>query len=30
MEFSYKRRVLAALLGGKVDRVPVTSLAGCG
>ena len=30
MEFSYKRRVLTALLGGKVDRVPVTSLAGCG
>lgn len=30
MEFSCKRRVLSALLGGKVDRVPVTSLAGCG
>jgi len=29
-EFSYKRRVLTALLGGNVDRVPVTSLAGCG
>lgn len=29
-KFSYKRRVLTALLGGKVDRVPVTSLAGCG
>ncbi len=29
-EFSYKRRVLTALLGGTVDRVPVTSLAGCG
>jgi uroporphyrinogen-III decarboxylase len=29
-EFSYKRRILAALLGAKVDRVPVTSLAGCG
>jgi len=28
--FSPKRRVLAALLGGKIDRVPVTSLAGCG
>jgi [methyl-Co(III) methanol-specific corrinoid protein]:coenzyme M methyltransferase len=28
--FSPKRRVLAALLGGKVDRVPVTSIAGCG
>ena len=25
-----RRRVLAALLGGKVDRPPVTSLAGCG
>ena len=30
MEFSCKRRVLAALSGGKVDRVPATSLAGCG
>ncbi|NIO36367.1 MtaA/CmuA family methyltransferase [Candidatus Bathyarchaeota archaeon] len=29
-KFSYKRRVLTALLGGKVDRVPATSLAGCG
>ena len=29
-EFSCKRRVLTALLGGQVDRVPVTSLAGCG
>jgi len=29
-KFSEKRRVLTALLGGKVDRVPVTSLAGCG
>jgi len=29
-EFSYKRRTLTALLGGKVDRAPVTSLAGCG
>jgi [methyl-Co(III) methanol-specific corrinoid protein]:coenzyme M methyltransferase len=28
--FSYKRRVFTALVGGKVDRVPVTSLAGCG
>jgi len=28
--FSPKRRVLTALLGGKVDRVPVTSIAGCG
>lgn len=28
--FSPKKRVLAALLGGKIDRVPVTSLAGCG
>jgi len=30
VEISPKRRVFAALLGGKVDRVPVTSLAGCG
>jgi [methyl-Co(III) methanol-specific corrinoid protein]:coenzyme M methyltransferase len=29
-KFSPKRRVLTALFGGKVDRVPVTSLAGCG
>jgi len=29
-EFSHKRRVLTTLFGGKVDRVPVTSLAGCG
>jgi len=29
-KFSYKRRVLTALLGGAVDRTPVTSLAGCG
>jgi len=29
-EFSPKRRVFAALLGGKVDRPPLTSLAGCG
>ncbi|MEM3584046.1 MAG: MtaA/CmuA family methyltransferase, partial [Nitrososphaerales archaeon] len=29
-EFSPKRRVFAVLLGGKVDRPPVTSLAGCG
>jgi len=28
--FSDKRRVLTTLFGGKVDRVPVTSLAGCG
>jgi len=28
--FSPKRRVLAALLGGKIDRVPATSIAGCG
>jgi [methyl-Co(III) methanol-specific corrinoid protein]:coenzyme M methyltransferase len=28
--FAPKRRVLAALLGGKVDRVPVSSVAGCG
>ncbi len=27
---SPKRRVLTTLLGGKVDRVPVTSIAGCG
>jgi [methyl-Co(III) methanol-specific corrinoid protein]:coenzyme M methyltransferase len=27
---SPKRRVLTALLGRKVDRVPVTSIAGCG
>ena len=25
-----KRRVLSALLGGKVDKVPVTSIGGCG
>ncbi|MCP8311889.1 MAG: MtaA/CmuA family methyltransferase [Candidatus Methylarchaceae archaeon HK02M1] len=29
-EFSPKRRAFAALLGGEVDRPPVTSLAGCG
>ena len=29
-KFSPKRRVLTVLLGGKADRVPVTSLAGCG
>ena len=29
-EISPKRRVFAALLGGKVDRPPITSLAGCG
>jgi [methyl-Co(III) methanol-specific corrinoid protein]:coenzyme M methyltransferase len=29
-DFSYKRRVLKALVGGPVDRIPVTSLAGCG
>jgi len=28
--FTPKRRVLATLLGGRVDRVPVTSVAGCG
>lgn len=28
--FSPRRRVFAALLGGKVDRIPVTSVAGCG
>jgi len=27
--FTPKRRVLAALLGGKIDRTPVTSVAGC-
>lgn len=25
-----KRRAFAALLGGKVDRPPVTSIGGCG
>jgi len=29
-KFSPKRRVFAALMGGKVDRPPITSLAGCG
>lgn len=29
-EFTPKRRVLSALLGGKVDKTPVTSVAGCG
>jgi [methyl-Co(III) methanol-specific corrinoid protein]:coenzyme M methyltransferase len=29
-QFSHLRRVLSALLGGEVDRVPVTSIAGCG
>jgi len=29
-EMTPRRRVLAALLGGKIDRPPVTSLAGCG
>lgn len=28
--FSPKRRVISALLGGKIDRVPATSVAGCG
>lgn len=28
--FSHLQRVLSALLGGEVDRVPVTSIAGCG
>jgi len=28
--FTPKRRVLSALLGGKVDKIPVTSVAGCG
>ena len=30
MEYSHLQRVLSALLGGEVDRVPVTSIAGCG
>lgn len=30
MEYSPLRRVLSALLGGKIDKVPVTSIAGCG
>lgn len=30
MKFTPKRRVLASLLGGRSDRVPVTSVAGCG
>lgn len=30
MNFSPKRRVLASLLGGRSDRIPVTSVAGCG
>ncbi|MCP8311419.1 MAG: MtaA/CmuA family methyltransferase [Candidatus Methylarchaceae archaeon HK02M1] len=29
-KFSPKRRVLAALLGGKVDRVPATCIGACG
>lgn len=30
MEFSPKRRVLASLLGGTVDRVPATCIGACG
>jgi [methyl-Co(III) methanol-specific corrinoid protein]:coenzyme M methyltransferase len=30
MEFSPRRRVFATLLGEKVDKTPVTSIAGCG
>jgi [methyl-Co(III) methanol-specific corrinoid protein]:coenzyme M methyltransferase len=30
MKATPKRRVLAALLGGTVDKIPVTSVAGCG
>lgn len=30
IKHSPKTRVFAALLGGKVDRIPVTSVAGCG
>lgn len=30
MKFSLKRRVISALLGGKIDVTPVTSIAGCG
>jgi len=30
MKFTPKRRVLASLLGGKSDRIPATSVAGCG
>jgi len=29
-EFSPRRRVFAALRGGRIDKVPVTSVAGCG
>lgn len=29
-KFTPKRRVMAALLGGPVDRIPATSVAGCG
>ncbi len=29
-KFTPRRRVLAALLGGPVDRIPATSVAGCG
>ncbi len=29
-EMTPRRRVLAALLGGKVDRVPATCIGGCG
>ncbi len=30
MKFTPKRRVLSTLLGGKVDKIPVTSISGCG
>ncbi|MGQ9718953.1 MAG: hypothetical protein ACUVWK_03825 [Nitrososphaerales archaeon] len=29
-ELSPKKRVLKALMGGRLDRVPVTTIAGCG
>jgi len=29
-EMTPRRRVLAALMGGKVDRVPATCIGGCG
>jgi [methyl-Co(III) methanol-specific corrinoid protein]:coenzyme M methyltransferase len=30
MQISPKKRVIKALVGGKLDRAPVTSIAGCG
>lgn len=30
VELSPKRRIFTALMGGKLDRIPVTSLTGAG